>query len=102
VICVQTNEDKAKHTLPTIRRIPDELWDEFKKILPREKPPKTVGRPIIPYRKVLYGILYILRTGCQWMEDASNRIWLWHILFVIGGFRNGINWMYSRIHGSNY
>jgi transposase len=66
VICVQTNEDKAKHTLPTIRRIPDELWDVFKKILPREKPPKTVGRPIIPYRKILDGILYILRTGCQW------------------------------------
>ena len=38
----------------------------FKKILPREKPPKTVGRPIVPYRKVLDGILYILRTGCQW------------------------------------
>jgi len=38
----------------------------FKKILPEEKPPKTVGRSIVPYRKVLDGILYILRTGCQW------------------------------------
>jgi transposase len=70
VICVQTKEEKAKivysHNLPTIRRIPDELWDEFKKILPREKPPKTVGRPIVLYRKVLDGILYVLRTGCQW------------------------------------
>ena len=35
-------------------------------ILPKEKPPKTVGRPIVPYRKVLDGILYVLRTGCQW------------------------------------
>lgn len=35
-------------------------------ILPKEKPPKTVGRPIVPYRKVLDGIFYILRTGCQW------------------------------------
>jgi putative transposase len=64
VTCVQTKEYKAKHTLPTIRRNPDELWDEFKKVLSREKPPKTVGRPIIPYRKLLDGILYVLRTGC--------------------------------------
>jgi len=70
VICVQKKEEKAKivdnNYLPTIRRIPDELWDEFKKILPREKPPKTVGRPIVLYRNVLDGILYVLRrTGCQ-------------------------------------
>jgi hypothetical protein len=44
------------HNLPTIRRIPDKLWNELKKILPREKPPKTVGRPIVPYRKVIDGI----------------------------------------------
>ena len=70
MICVQTKEEKAKivnnNYLPTIRRIPDELWDEFKKILPREKPSKTVGRPIVKYRLVLDGILYVLRTGCQW------------------------------------
>ncbi len=36
------------------------------KYLPKEKPLKTVGRPIVPYRKVIDGILHILRTGCQW------------------------------------
>jgi len=70
VICVQTKEVKTMTVnnkyLPTIRKIPDELWDEFKKILPTEKSPKTVGRPVVPYRKVLDGILYVLRTGCQW------------------------------------
>ena len=25
-----------------------------------------MGRPIVPYRKVLDGILYTLRTGCRW------------------------------------
>ena len=67
--CIQ-KEEKVRIVnnkyLPTIRRIPDKLWNEFKKILPKEKPPKTVGRPIVPYRKVLDGIFYILRTGCQW------------------------------------
>jgi putative transposase len=35
-------------------------------LLPNEKPRYTVGRPIISFRKVLDGILYVLRTGCQW------------------------------------
>ena len=56
------------HNLPTIKRIPDKLWDEFKKVLPKEKPQKTVGRPVVPYRRVLDGILYVLRTGCQWRK----------------------------------
>ena len=50
----------------TIITIPDRLWNEVGNILPREKPFKTVGRPIVPFRKVIDGILYILRTGCQW------------------------------------
>ena len=33
---------------------------------PDEKPVSTIGRPIIPYRKVMDGIIYVLRTGCQW------------------------------------
>ena len=65
--CIQKekgHDKKDSHC--TIITIPDKLWDEIKAILPIEKPPKTVGRPIVPYRKVLDGILYILRTGCQW------------------------------------
>ena len=50
----------------TIIRIPDDLWNEITNILPNEKPGNTTGRPIIPHRKVLDGILYVLRTGCQW------------------------------------
>ena len=38
----------------------------LKYILPKEKPYNTIGHPIIPYRKVLDGIIYVLRTGCQW------------------------------------
>jgi len=37
--------------------------DEFERILPKEKTPKTVGRPVVPYKKVLDGIPYVLRTG---------------------------------------
>lgn len=56
---------KKKH-LPTVRHIPDEVWDEVRCILPPEKSSNTKGRPPVQYRKVLDGILYVLRTGCQW------------------------------------
>lgn len=65
--CIQKErvEYKEKYVC-TIISIPDDLWNEIRNILPKEKPSKTVGRPIVPYRKVLDGVLYILRTGCQW------------------------------------
>ncbi len=34
--------------------------------MPSQKPNNTIGRPVIPFRKVLDGIVYVLRTGCQW------------------------------------
>jgi transposase len=40
--------------------------DEIRIILPHEKPINTIGRPVVSFRKVLEGILYVLRTGCQW------------------------------------
>ena len=39
-------------------------------ILPKEKPLKTIGRPIVPFRKVLDGIMYILKNRMP-MEDAA-------------------------------
>ena len=42
------------------------MWNEIKNILPDEKPENTIGRPIVPYRKVIDGIMFVLRTGCQW------------------------------------
>jgi transposase len=51
---------------PTIWRIPDPLWEECRPLLPPEKPAGTPGRPAVPFRTVLDGVLYVLRTGCQW------------------------------------
>src|SRR3990172_6873665 len=49
-----------------LREIPDDLWNLIKPILPPDKPAKSNGRPAVPNRTVLDGILYVLRTGCQW------------------------------------
>jgi len=57
--CNNHQKDKNKHT---ITKIPDKLWDKIRTILTDN----MIGRPIIPYRKVLNGIIYVLRTGYQW------------------------------------
>ena len=49
-----------------LREIPDPLWNLIQPLLPVEKPPGSNGRPQVPNRTVLNGILYVLRTGCQW------------------------------------
>ncbi len=49
-----------------LREIPDDLWALIEPILPRDKPPGLNGRPRVPNRRVMNGILYILRSGCQW------------------------------------
>ena len=38
-------------------------WNEIDPLLPPEKPNDTIRRPIISFRKVLDGILHVLRTG---------------------------------------
>ena len=49
-----------------LREIPDDLWNLIEPILPPDKPPGSNGRPPVPNRTVLNGILFVLRTGCQW------------------------------------
>ena len=63
MLCFNHHDNKNK---PPINRISDKLWDKISDLLPDEKPVSTIGRPIIPYRKVMDGIIYVLRTGCQW------------------------------------
>jgi transposase len=49
-----------------LREIPEDLWKLIEPLLPPDKPPGANGRPRAPNRMVLNGILYVLRTGCQW------------------------------------
>ena len=63
-----------KH-LPSIRNIPDELWDEIKLILPPEKSNNTIGRPVIPFRRVLHGMYCVHFKNWLSMEDVAKRVW---------------------------
>jgi transposase len=42
------------------------LWQRVEPLLPKYPVSRLGGRPRLPLRQVLAGILYVLRTGCQW------------------------------------
>jgi transposase len=46
--------------------VPDSLWELMEPLLPPDKPPKSNGRPPVPNRAALTGILFVLRTGIPW------------------------------------
>ncbi len=52
--------------LPTIWRVPDELWERVEPILDEHDPPKKTGRPHVDRRDVLDAVVFRLRTDCQW------------------------------------
>ena len=46
--------------------VPDRLWKLVAPLLPSVAARPRGGRPRIPDRRILAGIVYRLRTGCQW------------------------------------
>ena len=48
--------------------VSDELWARIEPLLPKRKPrPRWHGgRPRVPDRQAMSGIVFVLRTGCQW------------------------------------
>jgi transposase len=58
--------DLKRTQLPTIWTIPDEMWQKIHPLLGKEKEPGSPGRPPVSFRKVINGILFVLRTGCHW------------------------------------
>jgi len=46
--------------------IPKELWRHVEPLLRAEGDSSALGRPRIPDKRVFAGIVFRLRTGCQW------------------------------------
>jgi putative transposase len=59
---------RAVTALPTIWRVPDELWAMIEPILAEYDPPARTGRPRIAARDALDAIIYRLRSGVQWNQ----------------------------------
>ncbi len=46
--------------------VPDDLWRAVQPLLPPERPKPEGGRPRVPDRAALAGMLFVLRTGISW------------------------------------
>jgi len=53
---------------PTIWEIPDDVWPLIQTILDEHYPAKPKGHRRVELRRVLNGIIFRLRTGCQWNQ----------------------------------
>ena len=54
--------------LGTIWEVPDPLWERVLPILQEFWPTKTTGRHHADWRRALNGILFRMRSGCQWEQ----------------------------------
>jgi len=98
--------------------LPDELWKRIEPLLPAEVPKPKGGRPPIPHRAALTGILFVLKTGTPWeylpqelgcgsgmtcwrrLRDwQSAGIWkkIWRTLLDELGQADAIDWSTSAI-----
>lgn len=48
------------------RLVTDELWEAIEPLLPKELPKPNGGRPRIPDRAALTGIIFVLKSGIPW------------------------------------
>lgn len=76
--------------LPTIWRLPDDLWQRIEPVLQRHYPSAVRGRPQADLRLVLDGVIYRMRSGVQWHQlprcfGAKSTVHGWFQQFVKDG-----------------
>jgi putative transposase len=106
-------------SLPTLWHVPDDLWSLIAPLLGPEKAPGTPGRPAVPFRRVFDGIVYVLRTGCQWSAlprheyAPKSTVWgrfqqwtaagvfqqAWLLVLVYYDLEVGIEWKWQAMDG---
>ena len=47
-------------------RVPNDLWEAIEPLLPKRCPNPKGGRPRVPDRAVLGGVIFVLGTGTPW------------------------------------
>ena len=107
-----------KKPLPTIWNVPDPLWELIEKVLAVYDPPAKTGRKRSSERRAFDGVIYRMRTGCQWNHlpqefgDSSNVYrafarWeqraifdiLWAILLTKCDDLQGVDWQWQSADG---
>lgn len=105
--------------LAVIWEIPDALWALIEPILLEDSPPKPTGRPRADWRRCLDGIVFRLRTGCQWNQlpkqfgdDSTVHRWfqrwcengvmerLWSVMVAECEELGGVSWEWQSADGA--
>jgi putative transposase len=108
-------------SLDTIWEIDDELWQRIETILLDDAPPRPRahgGRPRIDWRSAINGIIFRLRSGCQWNklpkhfgDDSSVHRWfqrwcrngileqIWAALVEECDELQAVNWRWQAVDG---
>src|SRR3954453_1279681 len=74
--CGRDTPDRLKDEGAGAYLVADELWERFEPLIPKHENthPLGGGRPRACDRCCLDGILYVLRTGCQWKALSATGI----------------------------
>jgi putative transposase len=110
---------RTPKVLPTIWHVPDELWERIASVLNELDPPAKTGRTRIAPRPALEGIIYEMRTGCQWNvlppefgDDSSGhrtfQRWIrqgvldriWALLADECEELGGVDWQWQAVDGA--
>jgi len=94
-------------------RILDSLWERMKPIIPPGKPhPLGCHNPRVPDRDAMNGIIFVMRTGCQWSaldatgicnhSSANRRLIEWAKAGVFEEFWKRGLLKYDKIKGINW
>jgi transposase len=109
----------AGQSSSTFHQIPDALWERIALVIPIYKSSAKGGRPRLPMRNVVGGILYVLATGCQWKAmpkqfgsgsaiHAYFQEWvklgvfeeLWELALIEYDELKGIDWKWQSMDGA--
>jgi putative transposase len=105
--------------LDTIWEVSDPLWERIEPILLADAPPARTGRPRGDWRRILNGIIFRMRTGCQWNklpaefgDDSTIHRWfqrwcksgvmqrIWAALVAECDELQGVRWEWQSADGS--
>jgi transposase len=109
----------ADQSSSRFHEIPDALWERINLVIPVYRSSRKGGRPRLPMRKVVGGILYVLATGCQWKAmpkqfgsgsaiHAYFQEWveggvfqeLWELALAEYDDLKGIDWKWQSLDGA--
>ena len=109
----------ADQSSSRFHQIPDALWERIDLVIPIYQSGGKGGRPRLPMRNVVGGILYVLATGCQWKAmpkqfgsgsaiHAYFQEWvecgvfeeLWELALIEYDQLKGIDWRWQSMDGA--